>query len=60
MGVCEGKIYCKIYRDKRFCSKAKVGNYEECDCRHASLRCDIAWCAASNICPVGRYKNGQS
>lgn len=55
MSMCSGKIYCEIYRDKKYCktpSKA-ADNYHECDCRHAVTLCDTdIGCGFDNICPI--------
>lgn len=57
MGACS-KIYCEIYRDKKYCSKT-IANHNGmvCDCSHAGRLCDIAVCPLEKDCPL---MNGMS
>lgn len=51
--MCTGKQFCKIYRDKSYCSKVqdRIKENDECECRHARRKCEIARCAFEDICP---------
>lgn len=50
--MCSGKVYCKIYRDKKYCRKEHEENWNECDCRHAAKRCEVDYCAFSDRCTM--------
>ena len=42
MSWCGGRIYCEIYRQKKYCRRgdhAEEG--EPCDCRHAKFACEV-------------------
>lgn len=43
MSMCEGKVYCKIYKDKTRCSKWQ--GEVMFDCRHARRLCEVGYCA---------------
>lgn len=58
--ICVGKVYCEIYRDKKYCSKATAGNHQPCDCRHAAAKCDVARCAAEDDCPILKIRRGEN
>ena len=51
MGMCSGKTECKIYRDKKFCSKVdeKRSEYGVCQCRHAALQCEVDTCVMERM-----------
>ena len=52
MSMCE-KTKCKIYRDKKYCSKAadKMRYGAECDCRHACRACEVnEECSMKGFC----------
>lgn len=51
MSCCEGKIKCKIYRDKKYCTKS-VDEYKECNCRHARFKCQVEQCVYENQCSL--------
>ena len=55
MSMCAGRIDCVIYRDKKYCSKATVDNYHECNCRHARYGCEVTRCSMEEYCH-GRMK----
>lgn len=56
MGMCSGKVYCKIYRDKKYCKKSDAkGDYKECNCRHARALCQVSICGFSEDCPQKRF-----
>lgn len=46
MSMCEGNIYCEIYRNKKYCHRTEAASeYRECiGCRHAKRRCEVGNC----------------
>lgn len=41
MSFC-GKVYCEIYRDKKYCTAGQKKAVEgTCKCRHAKRRCQV-------------------
>ena len=57
--MCAGAIYCKIYRDKRYCKKEHTShNQQPCACRHAALRCDVEYCGFADMCLTYKQKHG--
>lgn len=42
--MCAGKVYCNIYRDKKYCRKEHEANGAVCDCRHSVNRCVVESC----------------
>lgn len=44
--------YCEIYRDKKYCAKAKEKDaYGSCDCRHAKYACEVGeHCIFEEMC----------
>ena len=61
MSMCEGNIYCEIYRNKKYCHRTEAASeYRECiGCRHAKRRCEVglATMPAADVAPVvhGRW-----
>lgn len=60
MSLCEGRVYCKIYRDKKFCQKRREreGSKGVCDCRHARCLCEVSDCVLSGSCYDYARMNG--
>lgn len=55
--ICNGSIYCKIYRDKRYCQKEHPShNWQPCNCRHAAMKCDVEYCELSDRCLIHKKK----
>ena len=56
MSVCAGKDHCNIYRDKKFCRRAKDLENKNgiCDCRHAVPMCEVEHCPLLRICQYRR------
>lgn len=56
MSMCEGNIYCEIYRNKKYCHRTEAASeYRECiGCRHAKRRCEVglATMPAADVAPV--------
>lgn len=54
MSMCAGKTKCKIYRDKKYCSKSaeKNGSDGVCVCRHAVRPCDVEICWYEETCHI--------
>ena len=52
MSMCAGKIYCEMFRDKKYCRKApERENYnKECVCRHARKLCEVETCHFEELC----------
>ena len=50
--MCAGKIYCDIYRDKKYCRRDHKGDYEKCDCQHAVVQCAVGDCVFLELCPI--------
>ena len=44
--TCAGRIYCKIYRDKRFCHSSNCDMNGICNCIHAVHKCEIGHCGS--------------
>lgn len=57
MSMCAGKIYCRIYREKKYCTKATADDAHKCDCRHAAAWCDIERCVFEEDCRIVRRKD---
>lgn len=56
--MCEGKIYCEIYRDKKYCRECShaVPGYP-CRCVHAVKRCEIGYCSFEDRCEYFQNKS---
>lgn len=53
--MCSGKMFCDIYRDKKYCRKDnQEPNYKQCNCAHAVLKCDVEKCAFEDRCQLNR------
>ncbi len=54
--MCAGKIYCEMFRDKKYCMKApdRENRYKECECRHAKRLCEVEHCSIEEFCPLGK------
>lgn len=54
MSWCGGRIYCEIYRVKKYCRRGNhADEFEPCDCRHARLLCEVEDCymKETEVCP---------
>ena len=57
MSWCGGRVYCEIYRQKKYCRR---GDHAEegkpCDCRHAKWGCEVGACSLMEKCanPVSK------
>lgn len=56
MSICAGKIYCAMFRDKKYCRKApdREDINKECACRHARRLCEVESCSFEAACRNGR------
>ena len=54
MSFCAGKVYCEIYREKKYCRR---GNHADegkpCDCRHAKFACEVEECIFADKMCIG-------
>ena len=59
MSICAGKIYCAMYREKKYCKRApeKENLNKECVCRHARRLCEVEQCSFEDECKKWRSGN---
>lgn len=50
--MCEGAVYCEMYRDKKYCRRENCRSNDECECRHAARQCEVEQCALESKCII--------
>lgn len=58
--ICSGKIFCDIYRDKKYCRKdSRASDFKQCNCSHAVFECEVGACimkVKQNECPYFHFE----